>query len=338
VKENKGRDESFVFYESYFKATEKLPQQDQLTMYKAIIKYGLYDHEPKLDGALAAVFCAVQPNLDTNKNRYRACVKNGKRGGRPAKEKQTETKIKPLVSTKETKQKPLVIEKETKGKSLVIQNETSGFDNGNQTETTGFDKENPSYSSSYSLSLSSSLSPSLTSSSSYSSSYAADVAAIKKGQLPKPTTRNDVGFGDWVERIFNRFKDLVQSESGHVYIGKSSDKATIEKMVDEKGGEQVSARQSLFYVACCNEKNHLQNFNVENFAYNWAYIDEKMNVKSKPIGDKPTIIYDVRDAARDAEAAAAAAQASDTDETNEDDIEDIEREIEGDSNDNTDMQ
>jgi hypothetical protein len=321
-----GRSESFIFYDSYRKIIAELPEQDRLAMLSAVIGYGLDGIEPEnFSGYLKAIFLSMKTNIDFSNQRYRACVENGKKGagfgklgGRPSKNPEKPLKELCEKTPKENPQKPLKEFSEKAQKGIC---------------------EKPlSYSSSSSSSLSLSLSPSLTSSYSYSSSYADDVAAIKKGQLPASAARKDGGGLDWVERIFKRFKDLVQEESGHKYIGNPNDEATISKMVAEKGGEQVSARQSLFYVACCNEKNHLQNFNVENFAYNWAYIDEKMNVKSKPIGDKPTIIYDVRDAARDAEAAAAAAQASDTDETNDDDIEDVEREIEGDNDDDNNMQ
>jgi hypothetical protein len=300
MKYGNGRNDSFVFYKSYRDIINELPKDEQLGMLRAVLDYGLDGKEPKnFEGYLKAIFLSMKTNIDFSNARYRACVENGKKGatfgklgGRPNVHKgnpQKPLKVNPQKPLKEFSEKPLT------------------------------------YSSSLSSSSSLSYTPSLTSSYS-SSSYDDDVKSIKKGQLPKPTARKDWGGEDWVERILNRFKDLVQNETGHAYIAKENDRETIAKMVAEKGGDQVSARQSLFFVACDNEKNHLQNFNVETFEYNWAYINKDMKVKPKPYGGKPTIIYDApEDAQEDVQDETDDVAASNMDETEDD----VEREIEG---------
>lgn len=82
--------ESFVFYESYYRAAKKLPEKERLEALEAIINYGLYQEEPEDDGFISVILELVKPGIDANATR-RA---NGNKGGRPSK--------KPLVSEVET--------------------------------------------------------------------------------------------------------------------------------------------------------------------------------------------------------------------------------------------
>lgn len=87
--------ESFVFYASFYEAINNLPDETQLELYTAICKYSLYDELPQLSPVAKAMFTLIKPNIDNATARYKASVENGKRGGRPQKEKPTETQAKP---------------------------------------------------------------------------------------------------------------------------------------------------------------------------------------------------------------------------------------------------
>ena len=82
--------DSFVFYRSFVKAAKRLPPEQRLALYEAIINYALDGVEPRDDDAvIAAIMEVIFPQIDVNNQRY----ENGKKGGRPKK---------PLVSDEKT--------------------------------------------------------------------------------------------------------------------------------------------------------------------------------------------------------------------------------------------
>lgn len=96
--------DSCVFYRSFLDAIELLPKKYQLGFYKALFNYALNDEPPKdLGGGAAALFKALQPQIDANNRKF----ENGKKGGRP-KNNQDETKPKPNNNQSITKPKPNV--------------------------------------------------------------------------------------------------------------------------------------------------------------------------------------------------------------------------------------
>ena len=77
----------FVFLASYWEAIKELPDEDQLSAYRALCQYGLYGEEPaEMTPIAKAIFTLTKPNIDTCNNRYKAAVENGKKGGRPRKQ------------------------------------------------------------------------------------------------------------------------------------------------------------------------------------------------------------------------------------------------------------
>lgn len=99
--------DSCVFYRSFLEAIELLPKKYQLGFYRALFNYALNDEPPKnLAGSAAALFKALQPQIDANNRKF----ENGKKGGRPKKpnDNQTETKEKPNDNQSITKPKPNV--------------------------------------------------------------------------------------------------------------------------------------------------------------------------------------------------------------------------------------
>ena len=96
--------DSCVFYRSFFESIRLLPKKYQLQFYEALFNYALNEEPPeRLSGSAAALFKALQPQIDANNRRY----ENGKKGGRP-KQNQTETKTKPNNNQTKTKTKPNV--------------------------------------------------------------------------------------------------------------------------------------------------------------------------------------------------------------------------------------
>jgi len=94
--------DSCIFYRSFLEAIELLPKKYQLSFFLALFNYALNDEPPKnLAGSAAALFKALQPQIDANTRKYIA----GCKGGRP-KQNQDETKDKPKHNQDITKPKP----------------------------------------------------------------------------------------------------------------------------------------------------------------------------------------------------------------------------------------
>jgi hypothetical protein len=95
--------DSFVFYESFYLAISELSATQQGKIFQAICRYALYEEEPELKGASAAVFRLVKPQIDANNRRYengKKGAEHGAKGGRPKNPKETPNK--PLKNPKQT--------------------------------------------------------------------------------------------------------------------------------------------------------------------------------------------------------------------------------------------
>lgn len=92
--------DSFVFYKSFYDAIKQIPEEYQLELYNAILQYSLEGTEPSnLSNIASAMFTLIKPNIDNAQKKYEASVSNGKKGGRPKKEK-------PNENLNETQEKP----------------------------------------------------------------------------------------------------------------------------------------------------------------------------------------------------------------------------------------
>ena len=100
--------DSFVWYESFSKAINILPEAEQLHAYKYIIDYGLYGIEPeeKNNSLAYAIFVMAKPQINANNKKY----ENWKKwweywtlGGRPKKD--WENSQKPLRGKKNSQTK-----------------------------------------------------------------------------------------------------------------------------------------------------------------------------------------------------------------------------------------
>lgn len=113
--------DSMIFYESFYDAIEKLPEEQQLACYRAIMQYALKGVEPAGTGVEAALFILMRPQIDANNRKYEA----GKKGGRP------KTALEPC----ENQPKPEENHQITNGKPSNNQDKTIKKSSDNHTET-----------------------------------------------------------------------------------------------------------------------------------------------------------------------------------------------------------
>lgn len=64
--------EQFTFYRSYYDAAVILPEDEQAALIMAIAGYALYEIEPDLGGAPAAIFRVIRPVLDSSRRKSEA--------------------------------------------------------------------------------------------------------------------------------------------------------------------------------------------------------------------------------------------------------------------------
>lgn len=103
---------SFVFFTTFYEATEKLPKKFRYDTFKAIMRYAIYHEMPtNLNELQELVFLMAKPLIDTNQRRY----ENGLKGGCPKGIKKPSMignknaqKTKPKQNQNETKTKPYV--------------------------------------------------------------------------------------------------------------------------------------------------------------------------------------------------------------------------------------
>lgn len=81
----------FTMLPSYYEAIRPLSDTDRLAMYDAIMDYVFASKEPEaLSPILNGYFALLRPNIDSSVKHYSTSVENGKKGGRPSKEKPNE--------------------------------------------------------------------------------------------------------------------------------------------------------------------------------------------------------------------------------------------------------
>lgn len=102
----------FIFYKSFYEAIKSTPKESQLEAYNAIFEYAFNGTSPEpSDGTARAMFILMKPNIDSAASRYRANVENGRKGGRPkgnqnTQEQSENSQKKPKQNPIETQNKP----------------------------------------------------------------------------------------------------------------------------------------------------------------------------------------------------------------------------------------
>ena len=87
--------DGFIFYKSFYNSINALDESMQLEVYKALAEYGLTgEMRDDLSPITKALLTAMIPTIDNANKRYVASVENGKKGGRPKKNKEVVQEIK----------------------------------------------------------------------------------------------------------------------------------------------------------------------------------------------------------------------------------------------------
>lgn len=77
--------DTFIFYRSFYESLLEIPEKDAIKVVKAICELALNDKEIELKGMQKTIFRLMKPIIDANNERF----ENGKRGGRPKKQNET---------------------------------------------------------------------------------------------------------------------------------------------------------------------------------------------------------------------------------------------------------
>lgn len=103
----------FMMLPSYYDAIRPLPDDQRLALYDAIMGYAFDGKEPEgLPPILNGYFVLLRPNIDSSSRRYSASVENGKRGGRPPREKPSENQAKTQAKPGENQEREREMERE----------------------------------------------------------------------------------------------------------------------------------------------------------------------------------------------------------------------------------
>ena len=100
--------DGFIFYKSFYDSINALDESMQLEVYKALAEYSLTgEMGDDLSPIAKALLTAMIPTIDNANKRYVASVENGKKGGRPKKNKEVVQEIKEnLEKPKQNLNKP----------------------------------------------------------------------------------------------------------------------------------------------------------------------------------------------------------------------------------------
>ena len=100
--------DGFIFYKSFYDSINALDESMQLEVYKALAEYGLTgEMGDDLSPIAKDLLTAMIPTIDNANKRYVASVENGKKGGRPKKNKEVVQEIKEnLEKPKQNLNKP----------------------------------------------------------------------------------------------------------------------------------------------------------------------------------------------------------------------------------------
>lgn len=61
---------NFTFTENYYLSASVLSDEERLKFYDTIIKYGITEEEPELDGFLSLAFELIRPEIDSTREDF----------------------------------------------------------------------------------------------------------------------------------------------------------------------------------------------------------------------------------------------------------------------------
>lgn len=118
---------NFVFFPSFLECVKNAPENERADIVYCIVQYGIYGKVPKKTSqSFKMIFPAIKPIIDASVKRYNSQVENGKKGGRPKKDKNlNETQIKPKDNPLISQNEPNInlIETQVKAKNKLSKTE-----------------------------------------------------------------------------------------------------------------------------------------------------------------------------------------------------------------------
>lgn len=77
------KNNSFVFYSSFYECIKTLDDSDKLKIFEAICEYGIHGKRKRVSSKVNAIMELIIPQIEASAKRYNAQVENGKKGGAP---------------------------------------------------------------------------------------------------------------------------------------------------------------------------------------------------------------------------------------------------------------
>ena len=90
--------DSFIFYRSFFEATNPLTNEQKWELFNAICEYSLNQNETKMEPMVNAFFTLIKPQLDANNKKYINWLKWWRPAKKKPKQNQNESKAKGNVN------------------------------------------------------------------------------------------------------------------------------------------------------------------------------------------------------------------------------------------------
>lgn len=134
---------NFVFFPSFLECVNNAPESERADIVYCIVQYGIYGRVPKkTTQSFKMIFPAIKPIIDASVKRYNSQVENGKKGGRPKKDKNpNETQAKPKENPIKTQSEPNTNPNETQVKAKNKLSKTEQKPNQNLNKEKDKDKE-----------------------------------------------------------------------------------------------------------------------------------------------------------------------------------------------------
>ena len=118
--------ESFVIYKNWVDAINRLPEECQLEIYKALMEYGLTGKMPdNVSTICSAMLVSFSVSLENSINRYLASIENGKKGGAPKGNQNARKKDKDENQQVALKEESVCLEEESGNSAVCFEEDSS---------------------------------------------------------------------------------------------------------------------------------------------------------------------------------------------------------------------
>ena len=246
--------DGFIFYASFYNAIKDLPDDSQLRLYQAIMKFALEGEElTNLTKFEKGIFTVIKPQILANQKRY----KNGLKGGRPKKETNGIETEKPTENEKEnhrlSKEKTNGYENE---KPMVIKTE-----NLNRNKNININRNNKK-----------------------EIEIKRENIKEKKLAVVEPTALTPQA------EVYEFFAKLYKREPKIDYLAQKVDYINLSKLIKNYGKELVMKKIMWLLMGCQHSvfwfSKDINDFNISTLYTQWNYILPKLTEQQKKEQDK----------------------------------------------------